>query len=67
MGCHALLLPDSGIEPESPMSPALAGGFFTVRGARGHFKRQDRKHRLFWLIMNDLLCVTHYKQRIVVR
>ena len=22
-------LPDSGIEPESPVSPALAGGFFT--------------------------------------
>ena len=24
-------LPDSGIEPASPISPALAGGFFTSR------------------------------------
>ena len=23
-------LPDPGIEPTSPMSPALAGGFFTI-------------------------------------
>ena len=23
-------LPDPGIKPESPMSPALAGGFFTI-------------------------------------
>ena len=23
-------LPDPGIEPESPMSPVLAGGFFTT-------------------------------------
>ena len=23
-------LPDPGIEPESPVSPALAGGFFTI-------------------------------------
>ena len=34
VGCHALLqgidLPDPGIEPESFMSPALAGGFFTT-------------------------------------
>ena len=33
MGCHALLqgnLPNPGIEPESLMSPALAGGFFTT-------------------------------------
>ena len=30
VGCHALLLPDSGIEPTSLMSPALAGGFFTT-------------------------------------
>ena len=32
-GCHAPLhggLPDSGIEPTSLMSPALAGGFFTT-------------------------------------
>ena len=33
MGCHALLqgiFPDSGIEPETLMSPVLAGGFFTA-------------------------------------
>jgi len=24
-------LPDPGIEPESPISPALAGGFFTAK------------------------------------
>ena len=33
MGCHALLqrnLPDPGIEPKSPTSPTLAGGFFTA-------------------------------------
>ena len=29
VGCHALL-PDSGIEPTSLMSPALAGGFFNT-------------------------------------
>ena len=30
VGCHALLqaLPDPGIGPMSPLSPALAGGFF---------------------------------------
>ena len=26
-------LPDPGIEPESPTSPALAGGFFTTSGS----------------------------------
>ena len=33
MGCHDLLrgdLPDPGIEPTFPGSPALAGGFFTT-------------------------------------
>ena len=32
VGCHALLLdlPDPGIEPEFPASPALAAGFFTA-------------------------------------
>ena len=35
MGCHALLadpgdLPDPGVEPVSLLSPALAGGFFTI-------------------------------------
>ena len=33
MGCHFLLqgnLPDPGIEPVSPVSPALAGGFSTA-------------------------------------
>ena len=33
MGCHFLLqgnLPDPGIEPMSPLSPALAGRFFTT-------------------------------------
>ena len=33
LGCHALLrgfFPGPGIEPESLMSPALAGGFFTT-------------------------------------
>ena len=32
-GCHALLqgeLPDPGIKPMSPASPALTGGFFTT-------------------------------------
>ena len=32
VGCHALLqgnLPNSGVEPKSLMSPALAGRFFT--------------------------------------
>ena len=32
-GCHSLLqgnLPNPGIEPTSPASPALAGGFFTT-------------------------------------
>ena len=32
-GCHFLLqgsLPDRGIKPTSPVSPALAGGFFTT-------------------------------------
>ena len=29
VGCHALDLPNPGIEPISLMSPALAGGFFT--------------------------------------
>ena len=27
-------LPNPGIEPTSPMSPALAGGFFTIRATR---------------------------------
>ena len=27
-------LPDPGIEPESPTSPALAGGFFTTNATR---------------------------------
>ena len=33
LGCYALLqgdLPDPRIEPESPVSPALAGGFFST-------------------------------------
>ena len=33
VGCHFLLqgsLPDPGIKPASPASPALAGGFFTI-------------------------------------
>ena len=37
MGCHAFLqgqgrevLPDSGIKPMSPVSPALARRFFTI-------------------------------------
>ena len=33
VGCHFLLqgnLPDPGIEPVSPVSPSLAGGFFTT-------------------------------------
>ena len=32
MGSHALLggLPHPGVEPECPVSPALAGGFFTT-------------------------------------
>ena len=32
VGCHFLLrgLPDPGIEPTSPTSPALAGRFFTT-------------------------------------
>ena len=32
VGCHAFLrgnLPNPGIEPVSPVAPALAGGFFT--------------------------------------
>ena len=37
VGCHALLqgnLPDPGMEPASPVSPALAGGFFTTAPPR---------------------------------
>ena len=37
VGCHFLLqggLPDTGIEPMSPASPALAGGVFTTEPPR---------------------------------
>ena len=41
-------LPDPGIEPESPISPALAGGFFTPVHSEGDqpwdfFGRNDAK------------------------
>ena len=47
MGCHFLLqgdLPNPGIELASPMSPALAGRFFTtspLRGKEGNIKEQS--------------------------
>ena len=41
VGCHALLqgdLPEPGMEPVSPMSPALAGGFFTISATWGFYR-----------------------------
>ena len=33
-------LPDPGIEPTSPLSPALAGGFFTTSATLGSLRLQ---------------------------
>ena len=47
VGCHFLLqgnLPNPGIEPMSPVSPALAGGFFTP-GSPGKSKKRKKQLR----------------------
>ena len=48
MGCHFLFqggLPDPGIKPESPVSPAPAGGFFTTESP-GKSSSMDSSHPL---------------------
>ena len=50
-------LPDPGIEPESPMSPALAGGFFTT-GATWEAQISDSTWHLsfsFWLTLFSMI------------
>ena len=54
-------LPDPGIEPKSPMSPALAGGFFTTKppgkpwnvalAAMKTFNLTVRVHQTSWVTM----------------
>ena len=56
-------LPDPGIKPESPASPALAGGFFTTEPSESLFKchllREDSPRHLIYLLSQHsipLLC-----------
>ena len=52
VGCYFLLqqnLPDPGIEPESPASPALAGGFFTT-APPGKLFYQDLPQNSTWYL-----------------
>ena len=44
-------LPDPGIEPASPASPALAGGFFTTEPPR---EAHGKPHRLLWNTLNKM-------------
>ena len=48
-------LPDPGIEPKSPMSPALGGGFSTPRVA------WEARHELTWAQIPALSC-PHLRQ-----
>ena len=52
-------LPDSGIEPVSPVSPALAGGFFTTSTAwetLEHFLGYLKKPFIYGGARSSLLC-----------
>ena len=49
-------LTDPGIEPESLLSPALAGGFFTTIATLGNplgFTVGKLCHILFWVLLNS--------------